>query len=224
MPVPTWHSPHRECIAVYPEIIDGNPLQAGHAVRWLLHRPGFHSDGVSLDSNELTFFYQKVFAEGLLGIPEDNLLQVRWLRTDVYRDEGFAGRSGRCRMVRKGANTFTPEMAEGDAAPLLDGRSHAEIAAIFNRCTHFYCHDPYTMYLYYAALCGCIPVVIPQPGLDADTWRAGFELKQGVAYGDAEIQFAAATRDGLLSDMMAAREAEDMRVFSFVQKIRAAFG
>ncbi|MFN3281475.1 MAG: hypothetical protein ACK40I_07385 [Tabrizicola sp.] len=212
------------CIAVYPEIIDGNPLGAEHVVRWLLHRPGFHSKKARFGPGELTFHYQTAFAEGLPGTSPDNLLQVRWLRTDIYRNEGRPGRSGRCRMVRKGSATFRPELARDDAAPLLDGMTHAEIAAVFNRCQYFYCHDPHTMYLYYAALCGCIPVVVPQPGLDAASWRSGFELKRGVAYGEAEIPFAIETREGLLQDMEDARQREDAMVDRFLSVIKERFG
>lgn len=225
MPVPTLPANYRQdVIAVYPEIVSRNPLRARHVVRWLLHRPGFHLQDVEFNKNELTFFYQHEFAKGLAGIDPGNHLQVRWLRDDIYRDEGVPVRSGRCRMVRKGENTFSSDMAAGDGAPLLDGKSHAEIAQIFNRSEFFYSHDPHTMYLYYAALCGCVPVVVPQPGLDAETWRAGFEMKQGVAYGDAEIPFAVATRPGLLADMETARGAEDAAVKAFIVKIKANFG
>lgn len=224
MPVPTYFGhPDSRFVVVYPEIIHGNPMNAPYVVRWLLHRPGFHLDGIRHDGDELTFFYQEAFAEGL-DVPSDNQLQVRWLRSDVYRNEELKDRSGRCRMVRKGAATYRPEMSKGDAAPVLDGRPHEEIAAIFNRCEFFYCHDPYTMYLYYAALCGCTPVVVPQPGLDAATWRAGFELKQGVAYGEEEIPFAIRTREGLLADMAAAGKAEDAGILRFIAKTKARFG
>lgn len=225
MPVPTYETPWKtNCIAVYPEIIAGNPLGADHVVRWLLHRPGFHASNVSFGADELTFFYQPAFAEGLGNVPAENLLQVRWLRTDVYQDLRLAERQGTCRMVRKGGDTFTPEIAMGDAAPLLDGLKHEEIAEVFNRCTYFYSHDPYTMYLYYAALCGCIPVVVPQPGLEAETWRAGFELKRGVAYGDREIPFAVETREGLLEDMAAAQAREMHGVCDFIRKIKLQYG
>ncbi|WP_149588807.1 hypothetical protein [Tabrizicola flagellatus] len=225
MPVPTWKRSRGDgCIALYPEIIDGNPLGAPHVVRWLLHRPGFHDAKARFGPDELTFHYQEAFAEGLPGFSPDNLLQVRWLRTDIYRNEGLPGRSGRCRMVRKGSATFRPEMAKDDAAPLLDNMSHTEIAAIFNRCEYFYCHDPHTMYLYYAALCGCIPVVVPQPGLDAASWRAGFELKRGVAYGEAEIPFAIETRKGLLQDMEDARQREAAMVGRFLSVVKERFG
>ncbi|MFM7443062.1 MAG: hypothetical protein ACKO2N_03975 [Tabrizicola sp.] len=225
MPVPTYAGTlNAEVVAVYPEVTSGDPIQAKHVVRWLLHRPGFHLDGIRFGDDELTFFYQAAFAEGLGHVDEGNLLQVRWLRTDVYRNEGRSDRSGKCRMVRKGTATYRPEMSKGDAAPILDGKSHEEIAEVFNRCDFFYSHDPYTLYLYYAALCGCTPVVVPQPGLDAASWRAGFELKQGVAYGEDEIPFAVGTREGLFADMAAARETEDAAVRTFLAKIKTRFG
>jgi hypothetical protein len=218
MPIPTLrHLPKEPFVAVYPEIVDGNPFGAPHVVRWLLHRAGFHNNAARFTQGEVTFFYQAAFAEGTVEVDQKRHLQVRWLRTDIYRDEMLPERSGSCRMVRKGTGTFSPGLAEGDAAPLLDGMTHAQIAAIFNRCDRFYCHDPYTMYLYYAALCGCIPIVVPQPGLDAKSWRDGFELKQGVAYGEDELDFARATREGLLADMAAATEIEIASVVQFLE-------
>jgi hypothetical protein len=225
MPVPTFRGQATSrCVVVYPEVTNGNPMRAAHVVRWLLHKPGFHLDGIRHGDDELTFSYQAAFAEGLDQLPGDNLLQVRWLRSEIYRDEGVPDRRGRCRMVRKGTATYRPEMGFGDDAPLLDGMSHAEIAAVFNRCEFFYCHDPYTLYLYYAALCGCIPIVVPQPGLDAATWRLGFEIKRGVAYGEEEIPFAIETRNGLFSDMDAARQVEDEAVRKFIAKTKERFG
>ncbi len=225
MPVPTLPGlSDRPFVAIYPQRVSGNPLGAPHVVRWLLHRPDFQNDGVRYTDGELTFFYQTGFVIDWTDIDPDNLLQVRWLRDDVYQDTGRADRQGICRMVRKGSNTFSPEIAVGDRFGILDNLPHAEIAAIFNQCQYFHCHDPYTMYLYYAALCGCIPIVIPQPGLDARTWRSGFELKQGVAYGEAEISFAIATREGLLADMAKASQAEEASVDRFVGKVKARFG
>jgi hypothetical protein len=221
MPLPTLHQlPKGKFVALYPEIIHGNPFNAPNVARWLLHRAGKHRPDVRFSQNEVTFYYQPAFAEGTMVADPDYHLQVRWLRTDIYRNEGMADREGSCRMVRKGQGTYSPEMSLIDSAPPMDGLSHSETAAMFNRCERFYCHDPYTMYLYYAALCGCIPVVVPQPGLDAGSWRAGFELKKGVAYGEDELEFARSTREELLADMAGATETETASVKRFIEIMR----
>ena len=114
-------------------------------------------------------------------------------------------------------------MAAGDRFDLLDSKSHEEIAEIFNQCEFFVSHDLYTLYLYYAALCGCVPMAVPQPGLDGATWREGYELCFGVAYGEAELDWARATRDQLVAEMAAVQDRERDRVRSFVGKLRAHF-
>lgn len=212
-----------QAIAVYPEIVSGNPFGSPHVVRWLLHKPGYFKSGVDLSGSDLIFFYQEAFAEGVPWIDPDNLLRVRWIRDDVYFDRGLP-RSGSCRMKRKGSLKGTNAVPEPDTAIPLDGRSHEEIADVFNRTEVFFCHDPYTMYVYYAALCGCVPVVLPEPELDRDTWRSAFELKFGVAYGEDEIGWARETRDRLISDMKHAQEDELGNVGEFLEKIRSKFG
>jgi hypothetical protein len=225
MPVPTVPDLRgRKFVAVYPEIIDGNPLGATHVVRWLLYHPGFHAPGTRFTENELVFYYQRAFLPEGQELPEDHLLQLHWVRDDIYQDRGLVDRHGTCRMVRKGSATFDPKMAEGDRFDLLDHLPHKAIADVFNQCDVFVCHDLYTLYLYYAARCGCVPMVVPQPGLDAATWRAGYEMHFGVAYGEDELDWARATRGELMAEMAALQEREREMVRSFVRKLRTFVG
>jgi hypothetical protein len=212
-----------ESIAVYPEIVSGNLFGSPHVVRWLLHKPGFFNSEIDLSDSDLIFFFQEAFAEGIPGVDPDNLLRVRWIRDDVYFDRGLP-REGSCRMKRKGSLKGTNAVPEPDAAIPLDGLSHEEIAGIFNRTEIFYCHDPYTMYVYYAALCGCVPVVLPEPGLKRDAWRSAFELKSGVAYGEDEIDWARETRDRLIAEMKRAQKDELRNVGKFLEKLCSEFG
>lgn len=213
-----------ESIIIYPEIVRGNPLQSNRVVRWLLNKPGFFN-GVTYEHNpkEEVFFYQYAFIDGLREIPKDNLLQVRWLRDDIYKNRNTSNRAGSCRMIRKGRKLSGIKIPTKDNAIRLDGKSHIEIAEIFNKTEIFFCHDPYTMYCYYAARCGCVPVVVPQMGLSRKKWRDGFEIKNGVAYGEDEIDWAKATRSALMSDMKNAKLEETKQLKVFLSKIRCRF-
>lgn len=211
-----------DSIAVYPEVISGNPLNAKHVVRWLLHKPGFLKKDVFFGNDELTFFYQQAFRDGHEWVDPDNLLRVRWVRDDIYFDKGLTERSGACRLIRKGKITGSITPADDDAI-IVDGMSHEEKAEIFNRCKFLYCHDPYTMYSYYAALCGCIPIVIPQPDLSKEDWRSTYPFKHGIAYGIEEAQWASDTRGELIREFAAQKLLEDEILRNFVKKLTAAF-
>lgn len=208
-------------IAIYPEIVSGNPFKAKHVVRWLLHKPGFFLPDIKFGAHEYTFFYQPAFAENVVGVDPDNLLRIHWMRDDVYVNRNLPNRRGKCRMIRKGH--VDAGLLAMDDAILLDGKSHQEIADIFNRTERFYCHDPYTLFVYYAALCGCTPIVVPQPGLERDAWRAGYELKHGVAYGEDEIDWAIATRDQLFADQAKVAQAETAALQGFLAKLATRF-
>jgi hypothetical protein len=212
----------RNSVAVYPEIVSGNPLRAKYVVRWLLHRPGFLKKNVIFGSDEFTFFFQDAFREGHEWVDPDNLLRVRWVRDDIYFNRGFPERSGACRLIRKGKLSGSLAPAEDDAI-IIDDMSHEEKAEIFNRCKFLYCHDPYTMYCLYAALCGCIPVVIPQPDLSKEDWRSTYPFKHGIAYGIEEAQWAADTRNELLEELAAQQSLEDEMLRNFASKLEAKF-
>ena len=213
-----------DAIVMYPEVVVGNPLNATRVLRWFLNKPGAFGHNHGFGRDDLVFVYQEAFADGIPGVDAANILRVRWLRHDVYVNRNLPGRTGNCRLIRKGTPAGPTAIPPEDAAILLDGMSHIDMAQVFNRTNLMLCHDPYTMYVYYAALCGCVPVVLPQPGLTAADWRGSFEIKHGVAYGEDEIDWARATRADLLADMDAAAAAELDNVRDFVRKLALHFG
>jgi hypothetical protein len=126
-------------------------------------------------------------------------------------------------MIRKGQNYENYTNYKPDDSILLDGKSHEEIAHIFNTTEIFYCHDPYTAYLYFAVRCGCVPVVIPQPDLNSTDWRAGIDLKYGVAYGIEEFDWARETSNQLLEDMKKMRSMHQASLLRFVEIVMERF-
>jgi len=178
-------------IVIYPEIIDGNPLNAKNTVRWLLHKPGFHTGRVNFGKNDLFFFYQEIFNDIELNPHKDNLLKVTMLRDDLYKQINYGKRSSSCYMLRKGKGKKIVHDLKDSV--LLDGKAHIEIAEIMNQCTYFISYDTETLYSQYAVLCGCISIVVPIDGKSKEQWQPVEKYRYGVAYGFDDIEEAQAT-------------------------------
>ena len=183
-----------DTIVVYPEIIDGNPLGAKKVVRWLLHRPGFHSGRIDYTENELFFAYNAVFNDVKYN-PLERLCTISYFNNNVWKQINFGERKDACYIVRKGAKRDDlPSNLDGE---IIDNRSDEEIAEIFNKYKYCISYDTMTFYLTLAAKCGCIPVIIPMPNISIDEWDPSKCLRKGIAYGfdDEQTKRAASERD-----------------------------
>jgi hypothetical protein len=217
---------HREDISessimVYPELVRGNPLNARNVVRWLLYRPGLRHD-YEFSPGEMFFR-----VGGICDIPEltggaPDLVVYKVNRS--YINEKRANRSGICFIVRKGDHKPRIPETEAPDAIQIDGKSHAQINDIFNRCHTFYSYDEATMYSQYAAVCGCVSIVIPGLYGSREEWVRNYELaRYGVAYGLEDIPHAVATQDKVLG-LLEAEEARGIAtVEQFVRLTRARF-
>jgi hypothetical protein len=174
-------------IVIYPEIIDGNPLNAKHVVRWLLHKPGFHSGRINYGNDELIFGYGKECSGSGIIIDDSNLLVLRYIMSDVYKQKNFEKRSGSCYMVRKGIDK--PFVHDEDAI-CVDTYTHEELSEIFNKVERFISYDPYTYYTTYASLCGCDSIVIPDDTVSKEQWHPKEADRYGIAYGLDDITYS----------------------------------
>lgn len=203
-------------IVVYPEIIDGNPLNAKHVVRWFLHKPGFHTGNIKFGENELYFFYQKAFNNTDLNPDGNNLLRVAVIRTDIFKQVNFGARKGTCYAVRKGKGK--PFQHETKNSILIDNMSLKKIAKVFNQCEIFYSYDTKTAFSRYAVLCGCKSVVIPDEGVSPKEWQPEEQLRYGVAYGLNNMDYAEKTKH-LVFEFIDNLERENNRMtMEFAQK------
>lgn len=207
-------------VVVYPEVIAGDPLGTGNVVRWLLHRPGFHTGKMKYGKNDLLFYYQEAFYNPDLGDYKDNRLVVTWWNQE-YRKSNDGERSGSCYLLRKVRDV--PIVHDPRDAILIDSLSHREKAEVFNRTEYFYSYDPYTLYARYAALCGCIPIIVPQPEMTRDQWVPYEEERYGLAYGEEDVDWAVATRPLMLRQIELEQEMEAAMLRSFIQKCYARF-
>lgn len=208
----------RDAIVVYPEVLPGNWLGARHIVRWLLHKPGFHTGEVGFGTDDLLFFYQAAFHDPSLGDYADNLLTLTWWNA-AYRDSNPGHRSGSAYLVKKGrGRRLVHDLTN---STLVDTLDHAAKAAVFNRVERFYTYDPYTLYSRYAAICGCVPIVVPEPGVTREQWVPSEEDRYGLAYGEEDIGWAIATRPLLIERIARERSEEDAMLASFIAKCKA---
>jgi hypothetical protein len=208
-------------ILVYPEVVEGNPLGGAHVVRWLLHRPGFHTGQAVFGPDDLFFFYQEAFNDPRYNKDRCNRLTLTSVN-EVYRCRNSGERSGSAYLLRKGKGR--PLVHDPADAILVDALSHAEKAEVFNQVRILYSYDLYTLYSIYAALCGCISVVVPQPGLPKEKWIPDERDRYGMAYGEEEIDWAIATRDKLVARLASVEAEQEGMLRSFVVKCVAAFG
>lgn len=217
----------RKGIAVYPEIVSGNPLGSANVVRWILYKPRAFGSGeyfIAPNKDEEVFYFQMPFIADIGWIPPANHLRLQWLREDIFFDPGAVERTTICKMVRKGntqasCNTNVPELAIE-----LDGKCNEEIAEIFKCSKFFYCYDLYTMYCEYAALCGCVPIVIPQTGISLYDWRPEND-RYGIAYGDSaeQLEWAHQTREELFNRLHELKSDEDTMLKNFVYRLSEKF-
>ena len=210
----------RGAVVVYPETIDGNPLAASRVVRWLLHKPGFHTGRVGFGRHDLLFHYQDPFHDPGLGGDADDRLTLTWWNA-AYRQVNFGERTGSAYLIKKGHGR--PILHDLADSVLVDPLDHRGKAQAFNRARYFYTYDPFTLYSRYAALCGCIPIIVPVPGMTREQWVPREEERYGLAYGEEDIGWAVATRPLLLRQIADEQAAEAVMLETFIRKCRAAF-
>lgn len=209
----------KEGIIVYPEVVLGNPLKAQHVVRWLLHKPGFNNGGkIEFGSDDLFFFYDRAFDDRRYNPFPENLLHIVSQRSGVYRVTNTGKREGSCYLLRKGyKRTMVHDTKD---SILIDGLSHEETAKVFNAVEYCLFYDTYTMYTVYAAMCGCIPVVVPEAGVSKEEWQPNEENRYGIAYGFEDRTYAIETRPLLLERLKKQEKESDESVERFVQKCK----
>ena len=79
-------------------------------------------------------------------------------------------------------------------------------------------YDMYTMYSGYAAICGCISVVVPEKDLSKEEWRPEEERRNGIAYGFDDLEHAKETSSKVLPLFQKREQESKESVRSFIVK------
>lgn len=168
-------------VAIYPEIVKGNPLGAKTVVRYILAKPGemaLHGEPgpTEFDKNDKMYSFSRFI------YPADNnhTMFLPAIDTNLFRDKGNKVRTKKCVFVGKGENTFVhpKECIEFDRRFARDQES---LCNFLNECEVMYCYDFRTAMTEVARLCGCRVVIIPsrytkqqfqnyEPGMNGISW------------------------------------------------------
>lgn len=212
-------------VVIYPEVIAGNPLQARHIVRWLLHDPGYHTGKIDYGTDELLVRYSH--ATRAIELP-DSCTAEQILMVFHLPDEYLGAlperhtRSGTAYCLRKGKGRQIVHDTRDSI--LIDGKSNREIAEIFRRVETFISYDTRTAYCWLAALCGCDSVVIPEEGIAESMWAPDPNEFVGVAYGFENLEKARNERPLLLEKIRRDSEESLINTINFLSEADAFFG
>lgn len=213
----------KDTIVVYPDIFWGNILNATKVVRWLLYFNRFPGDTQAYGKKDLFFCYRKIFNDEQLN-PEERTVCLQNFDFDVYKRTNFEDRTGCCYIIRKGnKRTDLPKTLDG---PIIDSLSERKKVEAFNKYKFCYFYDTQTFYTVVAAVCGCIPIVVLEPGKSKADYLSEGEQPAGVAYGEnaEEIQYAIKTREKCIEQLQNFSQWNKMATEFFVKTCEEYFG
>jgi O-antigen biosynthesis protein len=183
------------CIGIYPEVVKGNPLQCGRAVRYLLNLPGVCGGPKEFPEEDLLFVYSKFF-NNKIGLPEDRILTTPCIDIDVFYDRRL-DRKGKLYYIGKGRDSGAVKVPSiGKGHDYMGEEGQKRLAYILNKCELLYSYDSVSAMYEIARLCGCPVVIMPDDKWTKEdcrsilNWDAG-----GVGYGLDEEAYAMATCD-----------------------------
>ncbi|MCK0163756.1 glycosyltransferase [Marinobacter sp. S6332] len=149
-------------IAVYPEIISGNPLSAKVCVRYMLNREGvIRGNEINASESDLFFFYNEPFMEGMAR--EGYKLKVPVIDLDVFCPPKEEKRFRRLlylnRYPRDGVD-FDQLPDDIEVLSMSKPLSHEELAGKLKQAEVLYSYE-YSTTCTMAMLCGC-PLVVKE--------------------------------------------------------------
>ncbi|MEH2069205.1 MAG: hypothetical protein V7K47_13760 [Nostoc sp.] len=189
-------------VVVYPEVIFGNPLNAKYVVRWILCELGINcpSDIYTTWSKD-DFIYHYSTYNPQKKVKNYNIICPLYT-SPTLKNHGKS-REGYCHIIRKGYKFHHPlkYIHPSDSLFLDDNLSQEILIEIFNRKEYLISYDPYSYVCVMAALCGCIPIIVPITGTTKEDWfkslstsvileESGESELKGIAYGLEEVEYA----------------------------------
>lgn len=192
-----WHHlkiPRENSVAIYPEICStGNPFNAELCVRWVLGIPGGnHGD---YPKKDLAYLWREGITIPDMSLVKGYLEMTNFDENLIFKNENRHVKGTTCYMVRKGHHRKSFDFHPADALCIDDFAKKGDkqyLYEVFNHHEYFICYDDISFIPVQAALCGCIPIVIPREPGDGflDSYGPADKKRNGIAYGPDDVQWA----------------------------------
>lgn len=143
--------PAGDVIAIYPEIVGGNPIGAKTVVRYILNRLGVMTGGgevlKEIDPNEHNYYFSRLFGD----TDDDHYMFLPVINLDIFKDQ---------KKVRDKSAVFIgkgQDLGLHKPSTIVDrvlARDQQELADFLNECHTLYSYDPVSAMTEVARLCG----------------------------------------------------------------------
>lgn len=219
----------RNNIVIYPEVVTNNFLSSQYVVRWLLHKPNYFNNApLEWEENDFIASYSP---ECKKNYPNAFDLCVLELWESKLKYSKTTERCGTCYTLRKSYDKIKRnELGElelpysGVEIP-YSGYSLDYLLILFSNKEVFYSYDSKTALSLFAAMCGCVSIVIPNDNVSKEEWHEFNPLfKYGIAYGVEDIKWATDTSHMVLPYLLAQKEESIKTVAAFAAKVKQHFG
>ena len=152
--------PSKDVIAIYPEIINGNPVGTANIVRYVLNTPGvmggidergvFHPGPLSFP-NEKVYYFSRMFGK---AENENHYMFLPAINLNTFRITNVMKRTKTCYLIGKGTNkNIHPKNSIELNRVVASNQQH--LADILNECHTLYIYDDLSAMMECARLCGC---------------------------------------------------------------------
>lgn len=150
-------------IAVYPEIVHGNPFCCKNVVRYILHIPGYWGGPKTFNESDLLFVYDDEWNRVAgLNLPDERILTIMCVEEQHFPNYGWK-RDRDYYFIGKGRNlNLHPQTAKffGGKEDFKTTPQRKAMVDNLNKCKDFYTYDTACGINEIAGLCGANVVVI----------------------------------------------------------------
>ncbi len=152
-------------IFLYPEIVNGNPLNGKNIVRYILndgHRADRDNRMATWGDNDYWLYFTKHFYD---SYREENYLHIIDPKLDIFQDYGFDRTQEACFNYGKQSHQIETlnQIHPKNAIQIDRSWTDEKLVKLFNTTKRFYSYDYKTYLNALASLCGCESIIVPHP-------------------------------------------------------------